>query len=249
MSFSGNYITEIRPDFAAADISVYPYTIPAIRSLAALRLTQPVTFFTGENGSGKSTLLEAVAITYGFNPEGGSRNFRFRTKDTHSSLSECIKLQRGIKRPQDGFYLRAESFYNVATEIERIGDGLERAYGGSSLHEMSHGQSFLAVVVNRFMGHGLYILDEPESALSPVGQFALLSRIHELAKDFASQFIIATHSPLLLACPGAEIHEFSECGIERVEYEQTDAYVLYHRFFHDKKMLDELLRAEEPTSS
>ena len=166
----------------------------------------------GENGSGKSTLLEAVALALGFNPEGGSRNFAFSTRDTHSGLHNYLRLHRGPYRPKDGFFLRAESFYNTATEVEELSqrslsappEEFYRNYGGKSLHHQSHGESFLSLVHNRFRGQGIYLLDEPEAALSPARQLTLLAELHRLVQA-GSQLVIATHSPLLMAYPQGEI--------------------------------------------
>jgi predicted ATPase len=183
--------------------SRYPFCLPIIRSLSSIELHPKVTYIVGENGSGKSTILEAVAAAYGFNPEGGTINFSFSSRDTHSELHNYIKLIKGIRRPKDGFFLRAESFYNLATnvdELEKLDPGLLSAYGGKSLHNQSHGESFFSVLMNRFSGNGLYILDEPEAALSPSRQMAMLSRIHDLVEEH-SQFIIATHSPIIMAYP------------------------------------------------
>ena len=210
--------------------------IPALRHLHSFDFEKPVTFFIGENGTGKSTLLEALAIQCGFNPEGGTRNFNFSTKESHSGLYRSLKISRGIPFAKDGFFLRAESFYNVATEIEKLEiDGkpgfMERNYGGD-LHEKSHGESFLALALNRFKGNSLFILDEPESALSPSRQMSLLARIHELVKD-GSQFIIATHSPILMAYPDADIIAFTDDGAERTSYKQTEHFVLTRQFLNN----------------
>ena len=227
----------------------YLSEIPAIRYLMRVRqleLEKPVTFFVGENGTGKSTLLEAVAVAYGFNPEGGTKNFRFSTKDSHSELWESLTLvKRGYA--SDGFFLRAESFYNVATNIDQMdgepsfGSPIIDSYGGVSLHHRSHGESFLALVQNRFGGHGVYLLDEPEAALSPTRQLTLLGQIDELVKR-DSQFIIATHAPILMAYPGAEIFQFSEEGIQRVDYRETEHYQVTRRFLEaPERMLRYLL--------
>lgn len=224
----------------------YPFSLPAVRELEVLDLHPKVTFFIGENGSGKSTLLEAIAISVGFNPEGGTKNFRFGTRGSHSNLHEHLRVAKGVRRPKDGFFLRAESFFNVATEIENLDADLSAgprvigSYGGRSLHEQSHGESFLALVTNRFGGKGLYILDEPEAALSPQRQLAVLSRMHDLAWD-ESQFIIATHSPILMAYPDAWIYEFSREGIRRVAYEDTEHFQVTRDFLSNpKRMLDVL---------
>jgi predicted ATPase len=156
----------------------YPFSLPAVRHLEVLELHPCVTYVVGENGSGKSTLLEAIAVAWGFNPEGGTRNFRFGTRQSHSELHEYLRIAKGVRRPRDGFFLRAESFFNVATEIDRL--DVVDSYGGRSLHEQSHGEAFLALMMNRFGGEGLYILDEPEAALSPQRQLTALARIHQL---------------------------------------------------------------------
>lgn len=225
----------------------YPFSLPAIRTLDYIELHPKITFFVGENGSGKSTLLEAIAVSLGFNPEGGTRNFNFGTRQSHSRLNEYLRIAKGIKRPSDGFFLRAESFFNVATEIERLdeepafGPPLINSYGGRSLHEQSHGESFLALVKNRFRGKGLYVLDEPEAALSPSRQLSVLSLIHDLVLD-KSQFIIATHSPLLMAYPDARIFQCSASGVEEVAYEDTEHYRVTRDFLADPQgMLRTLL--------
>jgi predicted ATPase len=223
----------------------YPFRLPAVRLLEQIDLHPKVTFFVGENGSGKSTLLEALAVSLGFNAEGGSRNFRFGTRPSHSELHEYLRVAKGIKRPSDGFFLRAESFFNVATEIERLdedgGPGLIDAYGGRSLHERSHGESFLALIAERFRGKGLYILDEPEAALSPQRQLVVLSRIHDLI-GLDSQFVIATHSPILMAYPDAWIYQCDQDGISRVAYEETEHFQVTRDFLaNPERMLRVLL--------
>lgn len=224
----------------------YPFCLPVINKLHKLDFHPNVTFIVGENGTGKSTILEAIAVAYGFNAEGGTKNFNFSTKDTHSELNKYIRLVKGIKRPQDGFYLRAESFYNVATNIDELdsdlsfGPPLIDSYGGRSLHEQSHGESFFAVFLNRFGGNGIYILDEPEAALSPTRQMSMITRMHELVKQ-GSQFIIATHSPILMAYPEARIYQVKE-DIEIVEYEDTEHYQITRTFLNNtQKMLDILM--------
>jgi len=204
----------------------YPFTIPALRRLQTLDFDPRITFLLGENGSGKSTLIEAIAVAAGFNAEGGSRNFNFSTRSSESDLWRCLRLIKTPRSPTTGYFLRAESFFNVATEIEKL--GYDHAYGGS-LHEKSHGESFLALVENRFGPEGLYILDEPEAALSPSRQLVLLRHMHLLIKD-GSQFIIATHSPILLAFPGALLYQLSETGIDKVDYEETEHYRLTRDF-------------------
>ncbi len=223
--------------------NTYPFNLPFIKDLNNLELHSKVTFFIGENGTGKSTLLESIALLLGFNAEGGSKNFNFSTRESHSKLHEFLRLSKGIKRPKDGFFLRAESFYNVATEIDDFEDpDFLKVYGGKSLHEQSHGESFFALLMNRFFGNGLYLLDEPESALSPQRQLAVLSRIHDLILD-NSQFIIVTHSPILMAYPEATIYCFSENGIKKVDYFDTENYQVMHDFLaHPQRMLDELFQ-------
>ncbi len=225
----------------------YPFNLPCIRSLDTLELHRAVTFIVGENGSGKSTLLEAIAVAAGFNPEGGSRNFRFSTQESHSELHRCLRLARSPRRPRSGFFLRAESFYNVATEVDRSEreiPGLLQAYGGRSLHEQSHGESFLALMVHRFQGNGLYFLDEPEAALSPSRQMAALVRLHDLV-GAGSQFVIATHSPILLAYPAAKILYCGPEGLVPIRYEDTEHYTITRQFLNNPTgMLAELLRDE-----
>lgn len=241
-----SYIAEVmlrRDDVPSFD--TYPFSLSAVRSLDVLHLHPAVTFLIGENGSGKSTLLEAIAVAWGFNAEGGSRNFRFGTRASHSSLSDHLRLTKGIRRPADGFFLRAESFFNVATEIERLDDEpggppILPAYGGRSLHEQSHGESFLALLTERFRGNGLYLLDEPEAALSPQRQLTALARIHELA-EAKSQFVIATHSPILMAYPNATIYRFSAGGIEQVNYFDTEHYLVTRDFLANPERMLKIL--------
>jgi predicted ATPase len=218
------------------DFTVYPFSIPSIQSLDELELDGKVTFLIGENGSGKSTLLEAIAVLAGFNAEGGSKNFRFGTRRSESCLHQFMRPVRGHRRPRDGLFLRAESYFNVATEIERLdaepsfGAPIIEQYGGVSLHEQSHGESFLALASHRFRGQGLYILDEPEAALSPQRQLTLLSIINEHVEERASQFVIATHSPILMAYPNARIYRLGSGGIEQVAYEDTEHYRITRDF-------------------
>lgn len=243
-----NYITRIRKkENKEIDYSAYPFNIPAIRNFKEITLNKPVTFIVGENGMGKSTLLEAFAIHSGFNAEGGSKNFGFSTRATHSNLFDYLTITRSYRRNKDGYFLRAESFYNVATEIQKLdeeggfGPPIINSYGGVSLHEQSHGESFFSLFVNRFGGNGLYILDEPEAALSPSRQMAMLSRIHELVKK-DSQFIIATHSPIIMAYPDADIYTISENGLHLTRYENTEHYQITKYFLNNTDMmLSELL--------
>src|SRR4051794_529030 len=198
-----------------ASFEAYPFCLPAVRHLDVLPFHPKVTFLVGENGSGKSTLLEAVAVASGLNPEGGSRNFQFTTRDSVSPLHEAVRLVKGIRQPRDSFFLRSESFFNVATEVERLDDPerkLVKQYGGTSLHEQSHGESFMALFQNRFRGNGLYILDEPEAALSPTRQMGFLAVVHDLILR-GSQFVIATHSPIIMAYPDSWIYVLEQDGI------------------------------------
>ena len=211
------------------DPEYYPFNIPAVchlEKMGSLTLEKPVTFFVGENGTGKSTLIEAIAVAMGFNGEGGSRDFFFSTQDTHSELCDYLTIGKSVW-PKDGFFLRAESFYNTASYLEQNSTMVR--YGGVSFHEQSHGESFLALAMNRFEGNGLYILDEPESALSPQRLMSLLVVINELVKN-NSQFIIATHSPILMAYPDADILEFSEQGIHKGGYRETEHYKITKQF-------------------
>lgn len=218
--------------------SAYPFALPAVKCLQTLLLHPNVTFIIGENGSGKSTLLEAIAVNFGLNAEGGSRNFTFSTQATHSVLHEHLVLTKGTTRPTDAFFLRAESYYNVATNIDDLdkepgnAPRIINAYGGKSLHEQSHGESFFSLFMHRLRGNGLYILDEPEAALSPKRQMTLLARMHELVGQ-NSQFIIATHSPILLAYPQAQIFELTETGYSETLYENTRHYTLYKAFLQN----------------
>ncbi len=230
----------------------YPFCIPAIRALHTLDLDPAVTFFVGENGSGKSTLVEAIAVAAGFNAEGGSKNFNFATRRTESELHQHIQLVRGMKRERDGYFARAESLYNVASTIEDLdsepgGGRLIDSYGGRSLHAQSHGEAFLALAMNRFFGNGVYILDEPEAALSPTRQLSLLVIIDQLVRERSSQLIVATHSPILLAYPTARIYLLgaSSGQIESIRYEDTEHYQVTRDFLTDRHaFLRELLARE-----
>ena len=228
----------------------YLNTIPAVRYLQKgnrLAFPKDVTFLVGENGTGKSTLLEAIAVAYGFNAEGGTRNFDFSTQATHSELFQYLTISRA-NYPKDGFFLRAESFYNVATNIEELdrlpGPSILHSYGGVSLHKQSHGESFLALVQNRFGGNGLYLLDEPEAALSPTRLLTLMAQIHQLVRE-NSQFIIATHSPILMAFPGACLYLLTEEGIEQADYRETEHYCLTKRFLNDPERMLQYLFSED----
>ena len=223
--------------------------LPAVRHLMqhGLALHAPVTILVGENGAGKSTLIEALAIAMGFNPEGGSRNFRFETAKAHSPLHEHLRVVKGANRCRDGFFLRAESFFNASTYIDetsREDRDMLLSYGGRSLHERSHGEAFLSLVQNRFGGHGLYILDEPEAALSPMRLMTLLCQLHQLV-EMDSQLIIATHSPILMAYPEAEVLELRPEGIVATDWRQTEHYQVTKAFLESPdRMLSHLLKEE-----
>lgn len=254
-----HYIRDILLDRKAIlSFDEYPFSVPSVRSLDRLDLHPKVTFFIGENGSGKSTLIEAIAVNAGLNPEGGSRDFNFGTRISHSNLSSYLRLNKGVPHPKDWYYLRAESFFNVATEIENLDIDPESdieiihnrlfvpkkigpAYGNKALHEQSHGEAFLALLLKRFRGNGLYILDEPEAALSPLRQMSILSVIHRLIQ-LNSQFIIATHSPIIMSYPDSMIYHCSDDGIVQVNYRDTEHFNVTRDFLNNPdKMLDTLL--------
>jgi predicted ATPase len=247
---SNQYLIDValqRKDIESFDR--YPFNLEAVRSVNRIKLHPKVTYFIGENGSGKSTLLEAIAVSLGFNPEGGTKNFSFGTRESHSELYRHLRIAKGPKRPRDGFFLRAESFFNVATNIEAM-DAVEStappvidSYGGKSLHEQSHGESFLVLMTERFGGKGVYILDEPEAALSPQRQLAVLSRIHDLVSD-DSQFIIATHSPILMAYPEATIFHCGPDGVIETTYEETEHYQVTRDFLTNRDRMLRILFAE-----
>ena len=224
----GGWIRAVRLEQGGIeDPTVHPFDLPAVRALDELTLDPGVTLLVGENGSGKSTLVEAIAVAAGFNAEGGSRNFAFSTRDSTSGLHRHLRLVRAPARPATGFFLRAESFFNVATQVEEL--GVADAYGERGLHEQSHGESFLSLVLHRFGADGLYVMDEPEAALSPRGCLALIAAMHDLVAA-GSQFVVATHSPLLMAYPGATILELDEDGIRAVDYDEVAHVQLYRSF-------------------
>ncbi|HIP81207.1 MAG TPA: ATP-binding cassette domain-containing protein [Leucothrix mucor] len=216
----------------------YPFSLPVVKNLERTLLHPHVTYIVGENGSGKSTLLEALAISQGFNAEGGTTNFNFSTRTSHSDLHEYLRIAKGLKKPRTGFFLRAESFYNVATEIENL--GVINSYGSKPLHEQSHGEAFLSLMKNRFGDNGLYVLDEPEAALSPNRQMSILTLIHDLIKQ-GSQFIISTHSPILLSYPSATIYEIGDSGLEEISYEETNTFKISKQFLNNYDAMLEVL--------
>ena len=223
----------------------HPWDLPAVAALEReLTLHPKVTYLVGENGSGKSTLMEALATAAGINAEGGTSNFSFSTRDARSELGETLRLIRGPRRSRTDFFLRAESLFTAATYLDELaaGDpGALQAYGGRSLHEQSHGESFLAVLLHRLGPGGFYLLDEPEAALSTQNCLTALARIHELVNE-GSQFVIATHSPIVLAYPDAAIYACTEDGLEQVEYEDCEPVRLTRAFLGDPgRFLDRLL--------
>lgn len=230
---NSQYINRISINWDKISETSYLRKIEALRGLQQLEFTSPVTFFVGENGSGKSTLLEAIAIAAGFNPEGGTKNYAFSTYDSHSELCRAITLAKGYRRNHWGYFLRAESFYNVATkEIEYADAG----HPSEKYHEKSHGESFLDVAQKQFGHQGLYLLDEPEAALSPQRQLTLLIELYEGAQN-GSQFIIVTHSPILLGTPGARILTFDEGRLHECTYEETDSYRVTELFINNREQL------------
>lgn len=235
------FIRGIRINWQDVDRTSWLHTVPALTSVSELSFTCPVTLLAGENGTGKSTFLEALAEAAGFNPEGGTKNYRFSTHDSGSGLASYIQVIRGAQREKWGYFLRAESFFNVATMEEEY----SRGPGGipAHYHEQSHGESFLSLAENHLSGRGLYLLDEPEAALSVSRQLTLLTAIHDSVRN-GSQFIIASHSPILLAYPGAEILSFDDGLIHPVQYEDTDSYRLMNLFMRDRERLLYRLFAE-----
>mgnify|MGYP006298933151 CR=1 FL=1 len=220
-------------DDAEPEWERYPFSIPAVREIESVALDPDVTFLVGENGSGKSTLIEAIAVLAGMNAEGGSKNLRFETNRTESPLHKVLRPVRNARREKTEFFLRTESYYNVGTALEQMPGGTA-PYGGKSPHEQSHGESFLNLALHRFGPEGLYILDEPEAALSPQRQLSFLARIHELVEQ-DSQFIVATHSPILMAYPGATIYLLTEEGVEQVDYEDTEHFQLTRDFLNHRE--------------
>lgn len=212
------------------DADAYPFDIPAITSLRKLRFDKGITFFCGENGTGKSTLLEAVGIAFGFNPEGGSRNYTFSTRPTHSQLHEYIRLDRSLQRPLDGYFVRSDTLFNLISATDELEDD-QRYYDGVSLHARSHGESIMALITRRFRPEGFYILDEPETGLSQSGQIALACELTRL-RDAGCQLVIATHSPILLALPGATVYQFDD-EIREIDGKDSLEWIMMRRFMDD----------------
>ena len=225
-----------------ADYSDYPFSVPAIKQLDSLKFNTNVTFFVGENGSGKSTLLEAIAYQCGFNTAGGGRNNSYEVESSQAALGEFLRLS-WMPKVTNGFFLRAETFYDFANHIDNLSGDKYAGYGGRSLHEQSHGEAFLSVLVNRFGQKGIYLLDEPEAVLSPERQLAFLRVIKDLEQEGKSQFIIATHSPIILGYPDARILSFDAFPIAEVKYEETAHYTVTRGFLNNRDLyLRELLR-------
>lgn len=220
----------------------YPFSIPAIRNFHQIEFKSNVTFFVGENGSGKSTLLEAIAHQCSFNTAGGGRNNFYDVPASDSVLGNYIKLS-WMPKITNGFFLRAESFYHFASHIDDVDDTGFKSYGGCSLHKQSHGESFLALFANRFKGKAIYLLDEPEAALSPSRQLAFLRILHDLTGSGDAQFIIATHSPILLGYPNSVILSFDDGEINEIDYEMTNHYLITKYFLlHREKVLSDLFK-------
>ena len=245
-----NYIQSFQINWENIDRDSYLRDIPALRSIEHFTFEKNITFFVGENGSGKSTLLEALAVAFGFNPEGGTLNYRFSTYDDVSELSDAIRLSKGYRRPEANasYFFRAESFFNVATKAEDYRDNYPKKlyysrYGGKSLHEQSHGESFLAYFQS-FNQNGLYLMDEPEAALSPQRQLTLFIQIVKMAQA-GSQFLIASHSPILLGIPDADILSFDGGELHRCAYEDTESFQVTEMFINNRDYLIGRLLSEE----
>lgn len=212
------------------DADAYPFDIPAIASLDAIRFGKGFTFFCGENGTGKSTLLEAIAIAFGFNPEGGSRNYTFSTKPTHSPLHDFIRLDRSLYRPLDGYFVRSDTLFNLISATDELEDD-RRYYGGTSLHARSHGEGIMTLITRRFGPQGFYLLDEPETGLSQSGQIALACELARL-RDAGCQLIVATHSPILLSLPDAAVYQFED-EVRAIDARESFEWIMMRRFMDD----------------
>lgn len=233
LSKYNRFIQGITIDWGKIERGSYLRSIEAMRGIKDVKFSSPITFFVGENGSGKSTLLEAIAISYGFNPEGGTKNYSFSTYNSHSELCEAVRITRGYRKADWGYFLRAESFYNVATKEEEYADP---AHPSEKYHEKFHGESFLAIAQKQLKSNGVYTFDEPEAALSPQKQLTLLLEIYECVKK-VSQFIIVTHSPILLGIPGAEIFSFDDGKLHTCKYEETDSYQVTEMFINNREQI------------
>lgn len=235
------FIREAAIDWDVVPRDSYLRDISALKGLDRLAFESNVTFFAGENGTGKSTLLEGIAVAYGFNAEGGTMNYQFSTYQDVSELEEAIRLVKGYRKRNSGYFFRAESFFNVATatNLKYNDDGRLPDY-----HAQSHGESFLTFLQDEAR-EGMYLMDEPEAALSPQRQLTLLRHIYFMAME-GSQFIIATHSPILLGLPGARILNFSDEGVRPMAYEETESYQITRLFLERRgQMLKELFKDAE----
>lgn len=237
------YLQRITAQFGDdVDRERHPYNVPSVRELESISFHPDVTFFIGENGAGKSTLLESIALALGFGIDGGSRNISLNTALEEAPLHRSLRLSKSFKTPRDRYFFRAESFHNVATRMDEI--NARTSASSESLHARSHGEAFMTVLLEKFQGNGLYLLDEPEAALSPNRQLAALSAIHQLVRQ-DSQFIIATHSPILLSYPNAKILLFDGTGITEVAYEDTEHFAITRDFLnHYPRRLQQLLEHE-----
>jgi predicted ATPase len=232
------------------DWTAYPFCVPIIASLNELEIRSRIVFFAGENGSGKSTLLEAIAAHYGFAPEGGNRNFSTDTTESNHSIDPLRKALRLSfdKRTGAGFFLRAESFFNIASELDELGPEVLEYYGGQSLHTRSHGETFFTLLEHKFTRNGLFLLDEPEAALSPQRQLSFLILIHNTLRRYKdAQFLISTHSPVLLGYPGAQILSFDEGRLREITYEETAPMQIVRRFVNDRATFLQELFQETPS--
>lgn len=231
----------------------FPWAIPAFHGLESLTFENPVTFLVGDNGSGKSTLLESLAQAAGFNPEGGSQHANYDAAQTEAPLSQTMRLIWN-RKARNGFFFRAESFFSYASYVDTL--GCLRSYGGKSLHASSHGESFLALFRHRLSGRRgrgpseptIYLFDEPEAALSTTGQLAFLRLLNEWAGSGHIQVIAATHSPILLALPGASLYSFDSSPIQPTTYRESSPYQLTRAFLDNPdRFLKELFQDNDPS--
>ncbi|MCI5056180.1 MAG: AAA family ATPase [Flavobacteriales bacterium] len=229
------YIKTVEFDRPESLSNSHPFNIPLVHNLKEIDFHKDVTFFVGENGAGKSTLIEAIAVGLGFSKEGGNKNFNIETTGAAvSELHQHLKFIKSFKKPQDYYFLRAESFFNVATYMDEV--NYLSSYGGKSLHEQSHGESFLSLLNHKLKGNGLYIFDEPEAALSPLRQLTAVTAIHQLVQK-NSQFIIATHSPIIMAYPNAKILMIENGNLVETRFEDTEHFQVYQLFFQNHEIM------------